>query len=156
MALKTSRALSKQLLDLLSSCKIMVWGGGTIPTLPDDATTSDNKLIWTIVKDPTGTPAALEFEASADGSRTVGKPSADTWGGAVSFTANGGTPLAATFFRVVPYADDGTSADATDDDARLQGTVGTTVAFDMIVENATFTAGQRNVSSFSLEIPVGG
>lgn len=151
MAISTSVGFSKKLLtgtasaaELFTGGKIKVWSG----TVPADASAAvaAGVLEWTISTVSTG----LLFEAGTTGSRALVKKIADTWGGEIT-----GTPAPATFFRLLEAADAGTAVDTDGAYARVQGTVGIAGSgADFIVANATFVVGTKNLSAFSMTIPV--
>lgn len=152
MAISTSVGFSKKLLtgttsaaELFTGGKIKVWSG----TVPADASAAVGtvQLEWTIVETVSG---GLTFDAGVTGSRALVKKTGDTWGGEIT-----GTPAPATFFRLLEAADAGTAVDTDGAYARIQGTVGVAGSgADFIVANTTFTLGTKNLSAFSMTIPV--
>lgn len=160
MAIKCSKGFAKALAetgsiaDIFDLGAIRVYSASSVsghvngvPPTAESATTGAT-VLWEITS--TANPVSgITFEPVGTGNgeeRILRKLAAATWGGTALNSA------AAVFFRLVGAATDNNGA--SDTLPRIQGTVGLVGSgADFIVANTTFTAGTKNLSAFSINIP---
>ncbi len=156
MSLKLSTGLRNQVLatgslrSILNGQVIRMYSGPE-PLSPDDAISSAiNTLLLTYSLNATAT--GLTFEATPVAGSLV-KTVAETWSG-VGTGTNGVLRGQMGFWRMVPSADD--QSLYSDSALRLQGNVGLTTAFDIVVASLNVIGGTTySLSGFSLEMPSG-
>lgn len=113
---------------------------GAVPATADDAIGAAT-LLCTLSDN--GGVDGLDFEAAAV-SGVLSKASAQTWKGTNVATG------AATFYRLITSADDGSSSTTY---ARIQGTVGA-ISADLLMANTTLTVSEEfTLSNYYVELP---
>lgn len=153
MSLKISTPLANELLgggDLataLSGGKIYVYSGPE-PASADAAATGATKLA-SVTKDGDGS-TGLTFATPAS-SGVIQKTPAEVW----KCLAAGITAGDAAFYRYCVGSDDGSAA-AGASDYRLQGSIGTNMAFDLIVPGVSLSTGADfgPIDSFAVQQPL--
>jgi hypothetical protein len=106
---------------------------GPVPASADDAVDGTTVSLVKISVGGDGT-TGLTFEATATGG-VLTKTAAEAWKGTIATTGT------ATFFRFCEAGDAGTATSTTA--KRVQGTVGTTVASDIVLASTSLTATQE-------------
>lgn len=116
---------------------------GSPPATADAAETGTLLCIVSVNSTGTGVTWAA---AGADTPGVIGKTVAEVWSGLILATST------ATYFRLVAVGDDGTNAD---DQARIQGTIGTGGA-DMNIGTTALTNGATFTISYATQAFVPG
>lgn len=104
---------------------------GPVPAAADDAVDASCVQLVKISVGGDGT-TGLTFDGTPSGG-VLSKTASESWSGTISATGT------ATFFRFCEAGDDPTTASTTA--KRIQGTVGTTVSSDAVLNSADLTSG---------------
>lgn len=129
-------AVTGSLKDALDAGFLYLFSG-PVPASADAAIDGSSVLLAKISVGGDGTTGLTFAATSTDGVLT--KTGAETWEGTVAATGT------ATFWRFCEAGDAGTAASTTA--KRLQGTVGTTVASELILVSAALTSGNNQTIS---------
>jgi hypothetical protein len=114
---------------------------GPVPASADDAIDGTSVMLAKVSIGSGGT-VGLTFDPTAPGG-VLTKTDAEVWSSTIAATGT------ATFYRFCEAADNGQTASTTY--KRVQGTVGTTVASDGVLNSVALTAGNtQNISLFQI------